>query len=104
MKALFVSFLLVCGVSAFAGNGDNTTSPTPAENNTNTVVKQTTKTTKQTKVAKPAEDNEKPQPAVKQTSRVCNSSLDAPGYGIGSYFVEFVHKNNMRLIKLLSDD
>jgi len=103
MKALFITFLLVCSASAFANNGDNT-SPVPAENNTNTIARQTVKATaKQSKAAKPAEDADK-RTTAKQTSRICDSNPEAPGYGIGSYFVEFVHKNNIRLIKFLSED
>ena len=104
MKALFTIFLLVCGATAFANNGGNNTTPSPSENNTNTAtLKETTKTSaRQNKMIRAMETGEKPV-SPKRTSRVCDSDLDAPGYGIGSYFVEFVHKNNIRLVKLLAD-
>jgi hypothetical protein len=104
MKALFTIFLLVCGATAFAhnGNGNNTT-PSPSENNANTAtLKENTKNTRQNKMIRAMETGEKPV-STKRTSRVCDSDLDAPGYGIGSYFVEFVHKNNIKLVKLLAD-
>lgn len=101
MKALFIAVLLVCSSAAFANNGNN--GPSPAENNTSGAKEN--KTVKQVKNVRTEDANEKKQTtATKRTSRVCNTNdVETPGYGIGSYFVEFVHRNNIRLVKLLAD-
>lgn len=102
MKTLFSIFLLVCGASVFAHNGGNTT-PSPSESTTNTtLLKENSKNTKQVRTTKISEYQEKQQAQPKKNSRICDCD-ETPGYGISSYFVEFVHKNNMKLVKFLAD-
>ena len=101
MKTLFITVLLVCSSAAFANNGGNSY-PAPSENNT-TGTKEN-KTVKQVKNVKSEDTQDKKQSATKRTTRVCNTNnVETPGYGIGSYFVEFVHRNNIKLVKLLAD-
>ena len=109
MKKLFVILFLGLGFTAFANNGNNgsSTSPNPTEGNTVvTTAAKEDKTVKITKSAIKAEDTVTTKPTVKKSnSRMCTTSTaSTPGYGIGSFFVELVHSNNVKLIKIFLDE
>jgi len=115
MKALFIIFFMGLSFTALANTGnngnDNNTAPIPTESNT--VLSKTEQETKNAKVTKAATTSsavktEEPvtvKPvAKKQTSRVCTTGTETPGYGISSFFAELVHTGNIKLVKMLLDD
>lgn len=109
MKKLLIILFLGFGFTAFANNGNNgDNTPNPTENAAieNTTAAKENKTAKISKPAVRTEDTVAAKPSAKKTSsRMCTtSSANTAGYGIGSFFVELVHSNNMKLIKMFLDE
>ena len=109
MKALFIIFFMGLSFTAFANNGNNgnNTTPNPTENST--TVTHTDKENKAEKTSKASavrtEDSTPVKTVSKKgTTRVCTTGTEAPGYGIGSFFVEFVHNSNKKLARMFLDD
>lgn len=109
MKALFIIFFMGLSFTAFANNGNNGSNTTPNPTENNTTVSHTNKETKTEKATKAAAIKTEDTTIVrtvskKESARVCTTGSEAPGYGIGSFFVEFVHKSNIKLAKMFLDD
>ena len=105
MKQLLTLLLLVLGTSAFA-NTEKNTEPKPAtETHEATVCKKTAvkpAKVQENTVAKPAAAT--PQKAYHNngTSKACTTA-EKSAFGITGYFVDFVHRSNVKLVNMLID-
>lgn len=100
MKNLLTLMLLVLGTAAFA-NTDKNTEPKPASETHETSVcrKTAAKQTKAQETAtKPAATKEKSN----GTTKACTTAEKNP-FGLTGYFVDFVHRSNVKLVNLLID-
>ena len=103
MKQLLTFMMLLFGIAAFAadGNGNPIT-----EKNSESSLQEIKKT-----VVKPLEDKDdkvkdrqkvKVTYAAKRTACSTCTGID-PRFDIGGYFAEFINRNNLKLVKLLTE-
>lgn len=103
MKNLLTLLLLVLGTSAFAYTEKNTEPKPAAETHDATACKKTaSKSAKvQETVAKPATAPQK-EYRTNGTSKACTTA-EKSAFGITGYFVDFVHRSNVKLVNMLID-
>lgn len=104
MKKLLTLAMLTFGIAAFANDGNVTPGTTDKATATN---QQEVKKA----VVKPLEDKddkdkEKPKTKAAATTKRAGCSTCTgvdPRFDIGGYFVEFINRNNLKLVKLLTE-
>jgi hypothetical protein len=108
MKKALTLFVFVLGTAAFA-NTDDSFYPVPTVDNHETLgtKKGTGKIVKAQEPSKAPAFKEAEQPKEKPhkstaTSKVC-STPERSTFGITGYFVDFVHKSNVKLVNMLLD-
>lgn len=104
MKQLLTLLLLVLSASAFA-NTDKNTEPKPAVESHESVCKKTApKAVKaqETAVKPAATTNAKSYQPANGTTKVCTTA-EKSTFGITGYFVDFVHRSNVKLVNMLID-
>jgi uncharacterized phage protein gp47/JayE len=108
MKQLLMFLLLGFGTAAFANTDEQYAPPTDTARHEATMAtakKTTAKVAKpQDTAAKPAVVKEATQKEIQQKApapKNCTSIDGSSRFGISAYLVEFVHTNNIKLVKLL---
>ncbi|MHA3789871.1 hypothetical protein ACX0HA_16810 [Flavobacterium hauense] len=105
MKNLLTLLLLVLGTSAFANTEKNTEPKSSAEGHETTITKKTAaKTAKVQEAAiKPAATTaSQKEYHTNGTSKACTTA-EKSAFGITGYFVDFVHRSNVKLVNMLID-
>ena len=96
MKKFLLVALLACGATAFANNTDPHQEKRATATMQHTAKESARQSKADTAVAKPEAD--KP---TRSTSHICS---DNSRYGIGAYIVEFINRNNVKIMKKLLAD
>jgi hypothetical protein len=99
MKKLLTLIMLVFGLAAFASDGVN-----PGTNcKTNTDPQEAKKVI--VKSLDDKEDKDRPKTKVVTTKRnACSTCTGVdPRFDVGGYFVEFINRNNLKLVKFLTE-
>jgi hypothetical protein len=97
MKILFTLVLLVFSAAAFASI-DNQMAPVATE-----TVTATSAAAKKASAKTVITDQERTKPVPKRSNCTTCTGID-PRLDLGGYFVEFVNRNNLKLVKLLLRD
>jgi len=94
MKKLLFILFLACGATAMANNTD----PAPEKHTTATTsqtVKENTKSHKTSAL---------PKPVVEKEETNTHITADGSRYGLGAYIVDFINRNNIKMMKKLLID
>lgn len=101
MKKLFTLLLFVFSIAAFAN--DRHTDPIATEKTAaKKATVQKTAIDKDDKEKDRDKDREKIKPVVRRNACTTCTGVD-PRFDIGGYFVEFINRNNLKLVKLLTE-
>lgn len=101
MKKLLTLALLVFGIAAFAADGVNP----GTTGKTNTDPQEAKKVIVKSLDEKDEKDKERPKTKMAATRRnACSTCTGVdPRFDVGGYFVEFINRNNLKLVKFLTE-
>ncbi|MCR5861455.1 hypothetical protein LRS05_04515 [Flavobacterium sp. J372] len=101
MKKLLTLAMLVFGVAAFASDGVNPGTTCK----TNTDPQEAKKVIVKSLEEKDDKDKDRPKTKVIETRRnACSTCTGVdPRFDVGGYFVEFINRNNLKLVKFLTE-